>query len=49
MPRSTLGIVLGLLGYGLAYYGFQRVTGGNNTILQLFWPGKYQIVAKDAG
>lgn len=47
MPRLALGMGLALGGYLLAYYGFQRITGGNNTIAQLGWPGKYAVVAKD--
>jgi hypothetical protein len=47
VPRFTLGILLATGGYLLAYYGFQRITGGNNTLAQLGWPGKYQVVAKD--
>ena len=47
MPRFTLGILLAGAGYALAYYGYQRITGGNNTVAQLAWPGKYQVVAKD--
>ena len=46
--RLTLGFGLVLGGYLLAYYGFQRVTGGNNTLVQLGWPGKYVVVAKDS-
>ncbi len=48
MPRLALGIGLAWAGYTLAYYGFQRILSGNNTILQLAWPGKYQPVAKDS-
>ena len=48
MPRLALGIGLAWAGYTLAYYGFQRILSGNNTILQLAWPGKYQPVPKDS-
>jgi hypothetical protein len=48
MPRLALGIGLAWAGYTLGYYGFQRIWSGNNTILQLAWPGKYQPVAKDS-
>ena len=49
MPRLALGLLLAISGYTLGYYGFQRITGGNNTILEPAWPGKYQVVAKDGG
>lgn len=49
MPRIAMGLVLGSLGYTLAYYGFQRIMCGNNTLSELFWPGKYKVAVNDAG
>lgn len=37
------------LGYSTAYYGYNRITGGNNTFKQLVWPGAYTPVARDDG
>lgn len=37
------------LGYSTAYYGYNRITGGNNTFVQLVWPGRYIPVARDDG
>lgn len=46
-----MAIALGLLwvGYSVGYYGWNRITGGNNTFKQLIWPGAYTIVARDDG
>jgi hypothetical protein len=44
-------IALGLLwvGYSVSYYGWNRITGGNNTFVSLVWPGRYSPVARDDG
>ena len=43
------GIVLMWLGYGMGYLGYSRIKGGNNTFMQVFWPGRYQYMAPDSG
>jgi hypothetical protein len=44
-------IALGVLwaGYSVGYYGWNRITGGNNTFKQLVWPGAYTPVTRDSG
>jgi len=44
-----LGIILVWLGYSVGYYGYSRLKGGNNTFVQLVWPGRYQTAAPDQG
>jgi len=46
---AAVGIVLAWAGYSLFYYGLDQVKGGNNTIMELVWPGRYKVVAKDGG
>ena len=46
---AGLGMLFAWLGYSLAYYGFDQITGGNDSIVSLTWPGKYQVVARDSG
>lgn len=42
--------LLGLLaGYTLAFYGFDQITGGNDGLWSIFWPGQYKVVARDSG
>lgn len=38
-----------LLGYSAAFYGYNRITGGNDTFKSLVWPGAYKPVARDSG
>ena len=49
----TAGLALGIIclwgGYTVAYYGWNRITGGNNTLKQLAWPGAYAPVTRDNG
>jgi hypothetical protein len=44
-----LGILLAWFGYSLAYYGFDTITGGNDSFLSLVWPGRYQVIPRDGG
>jgi hypothetical protein len=46
---AAIGIVLLWAGYSLAYYGFDRITGGNDTFVSLIWPGKYAPTTRDDG
>ena len=43
-----LGIVLTWFGYALSYYGWNRITGGNDTFVSLIWPGKYAPTPRDS-
>jgi hypothetical protein len=45
------GIAFALLigGYGVAYYGYNRITGGNDKFISLIWPGRYTPTARDDG
>jgi hypothetical protein len=38
-----------LLGYSAAFYGYNRITGGNNSFKSLIWPGAYKPTADDSG
>lgn len=42
-----VGFVLIWLGYGVGYYGFNRITGGNDRFRSLFWPGDYTPTPRD--
>ena len=44
-----VGIVLVWLGYAVGYYGYSRLQHGNNTFVELAWPGRYQKAAPDSG
>jgi hypothetical protein len=37
------------LGYGVFYYGYNRITGGNDKFISLLWPGRYTPMARDDG
>ena len=43
----AIGIVAALGGYTLAYYGYDIITGGNDSLWSLFWPGAYKVTARD--
>jgi hypothetical protein len=45
----TIAFGLVWLGYGVAYYGWNRITGGNDKFVSLIWPGKYSPTARDSG
>ena len=45
----TIAIIALLLGYGVAYYGWNRITGGNDKFVNLMWPGKYVPTTRDDG
>ena len=45
----TIGVLAALAGYTLAYYGFDVITGGNDSMWSLVWPGKYKVKARDDG
>jgi hypothetical protein len=44
-------IAIGLLwaSYAIAYYGWNRITGGNDTFKSLVWPGAYTPTTRDDG
>lgn len=46
---AVVGIVLLWGGYALAYYGYNRITGGNDTFYSLVWPGAYTPTMRDDG
>lgn len=45
----AVGILGVLVGYTLAYYGFDTITGGNDSLWSLFWPGRYKVTKRDTG
>lgn len=44
---GAIGLGLFWFGYCVAYYGYDQVTGGNNSFLSLLVPGKYANAPKD--
>ena len=44
-----LGIVLVWLGYATVYYGYNRITGGNDKFIDLIYPGRYKPTQRDDG
>lgn len=46
---AAVGIVLLWGGYCIAYYGWNRITGGNDSFVSLIWPGKYKATTRDSG
>jgi hypothetical protein len=44
---AAIGIVFLWFGYGVAYYGFNRITGGNDSFRSLMWPGAYNATPRD--
>lgn len=46
---GLFGIGALFLGYSAFYYGYNRITGGNDTFVSLVWPGKYKPTARDDG
>jgi hypothetical protein len=44
-----LGIALVWLGYSIGYYGWNRITGGNDTFTSLVYPGRYSPTTRDSG
>jgi len=43
-----IGLVLVWVGYGVGYYGFDQIRGGNNGFLDLMIPGRFKAVPKDS-
>ena len=43
----TIGIGLLAAGYAIGYYGWNRITGGNDSFASLVWPGKYKPTTRD--
>lgn len=37
-----------LIGYAAMFYGYNRLTGGNDTFKSLVWPGAYKPTPRDA-
>ena len=46
---GIVGIGALWLGYGVFYYGYNRITGGNDKFISLMWPGRYSPTARDDG
>lgn len=44
---GIIGMVVGWLGYSLGFYGWNRITGGNDTFKSLIWPGAYSYTPRD--
>lgn len=42
-----LGIVLLWLGYSIGYYGYNKITGGNDKFINLIYPGRYTPTPRD--
>lgn len=47
--NALIGMALLYAGYSIGYYGFNRITGGNDTFKSLFWPGSYKPTTRDGG
>ena len=45
----TIAIALLWAGYAVAYYGWNRITGGNDSFVSLVWPGRYSPTTRDDG
>jgi hypothetical protein len=43
------GIAFLWLGYSVVYYGYNRITGGNDHFVDLIYPGRYHPVTRDNG
>lgn len=43
----TVAIAVLWLGYSVTYYGYNRITGGNDTFKSLVWPGAYSPTSRD--
>ena len=46
---AAIGIVLVWAGYSIFYYGLNTVTGGNESLRALIWPGAYRPAPRDGG
>ena len=46
---AAIGIVVLWAGYSIAYYGWNRITGGNDSFRSLIWPGDYKPTTRDSG
>jgi len=46
---AAVGILALWFGYGVFYYGLNTVTGGNDSLLSLVWPGRFTPAPRDAG
>lgn len=45
----TIAIGLLFVGYAIGYYGWNRITGGNDSFKSLVWPGAYKPATRDDG
>ena len=45
----TIGIGLAFAGYCVGFYGWNRITGGNDSFKSLVWPGAYTPTTRDNG
>lgn len=45
----AIGFGVFWIGYSVGYYGWNRITGGNDTFKSLVWPGAYKPTARDGG
>ena len=45
----TIPIALLWGGYAIGYYGWNRITGGNDKFVSLVWPGKWKLTPRDDG
>jgi hypothetical protein len=45
----TLAIGILWLSYAVGFYGWNRITGGNDTFLSLTVPGKWKYTVRDSG
>lgn len=43
----AIGFGIAWLGYAVGYYGWNRITGGNDSFKSLFWPGDYKPTTRD--
>lgn len=46
---AAIGILVLWGGYSVAYYGWNRITGGNDSFKSLVWPGAYTPTTRDNG
>lgn len=46
---GALGLGALYVGYCIGYYGWNRITGGNDSFKSLVWPGAYHPTPRDSG
>lgn len=44
---AGIGLAFLWLGYAMAFYGYDQITGGNDPFLSLIVPGRYSVQPRD--